>query len=482
MKQIIGKEMDLMTNLDLAYTSATQLVHLIRKKQISPVEIIQNSLERIQSVNAKLNCFCFTYPEEALKKAHTAEQDIISGKATGPLHGLPVAFKDLTPTKGKTTTMGSYIYEHWVPDFSATIVERFEAAGAIIVGKTTTPEFAYDGFTHSPLWGQTRNPWNPAHTPGGSSGGSGAAVAAGCVALAEGSDMGGSVRIPASFCGIFGLKPSLGRIPMDILPSVFDNISHFGPLARTIDDVALFMSVAQGSDDRDIQSIVTPQSFKTPVPNDLTGFKLAFSMDLGHMVIQHDVKAAISHALKMLRNAGAKITEVPLNWSADLQDVWNDYWKVFMAAYFGQHLEDWRDRMDPDVVTLIEEGRQIRAVDYKRLEIVRTEAWRQLSGILSRFDGLLCPVMTMGAPKIGQTYFDFFKIDGNGRYHGMDLTAVFNLFAPCPALSVPAGFNADGLPIGLQVVGKRYEDYHTLCIGAAIDNVLGFSNRRPAAI
>jgi Asp-tRNA(Asn)/Glu-tRNA(Gln) amidotransferase A subunit family amidase len=165
-----------------------------------------------------------------------------------------------------------------------------------------------------------------------------------------------------------------------------------------------------------------------------------------------------------------------------LQDVWNDYWKVFMAAYFGRHLEDWRDRMDPDVVTLIEEGRKIRAVDYKRLEIIRTEAWRQLSEILSRFDGLLCPVMTMSAPKIGQTFFDFSKTDDNGRYHGMDLTAVFNLFAPCPALSVPAGFNAEGLPIGLQVVGKRCEDYLTLCIGAAIDNVLGFSNRRPGAI
>ena len=294
--------------------------------------------------------------------------------------------------------------------------------------------------------------------------------------------MGGSVRIPASFCGIFGLKPSLGRIPMDILPSVFDNISHFGPLARTIDDVALFMSVAQGSDDRDIQSIVAPQRFKTPVPNDLAGFNLAFSMDLGHLVIHHDVKSAVTYALKMLRNAGAKITEVPLNWSADLQNVWNDYWKVFMAAYFGRHLEDWRDRMDPDVVTLIEEGRQMRAVDYKRLEIIRTEAWHRLSEIFSRFDGLLCPVMTMAAPEIGQTQLNFSKIDDNGRYHGMDLTAVFNLFAPCPALSVPAGFNADGLPIGLQVVGKRCEDYHTLCIGAAIDNVLGFSNRRPEAI
>lgn len=471
-----------MTNIDLAYKPATELLRLFLEKQISPVEIIYNSLERIEFVNDKLNCFCSIFPDEALEKAHLAEQSIISGEKTGPLHGLPVVFKDLTPIKGKITTMGSYVYEHWIPDYSATIVERFEAAGAIIIGKTTTPEFAYNGFTHSPLWGETRNPWNPEHTPGGSSGGSGVAVATGCVALAEGSDMGGSVRIPAALCGIFGFKPSLGRIPMDILPSVFDNISHFGPLARTIDDIALFMSVAQGSDERDIQSIVTPANFKTPVSNDLKGFNLAFSMDLGHVFIHHDVEATINDALNKLRNAGAKITEVPLNWSSELQEVWNDYWKVFMAAYFGQHLKDWRDRMDPEVVTLIEKGMKIRAVDYKRLEIIRTASWRQLSKILSRFDGLLCPVMAMGAPKIGQTYMDYFKYDENNRYHGMDLTAIFNLFSQCPALSVPAGFNTEGLPIGLQVVGKRREDYLTLCIGASIDKVLGYSNCHPATI
>ncbi len=469
-----------MVDLDLAFTPATTLVQMIKKRQISPVEVTRNCLERIEEVNSKLNCFCFTYPEEAIEKARDAENAVAAGQALGSLHGIPLAFKDLTPTKGRTTTMGSYIYEHWVPDLNAAIVEKFEAAGAIIVGKTTTPEFAYDGFTHSPLWGQTRNPWNPERTPGGSSGGSGAAVAAGCVSLAEGSDMGGSVRIPASFCGIFGLKPSLGRIPMDLLPSIFDNISHFGPLARTIDDVALFMSIAQGPDERDIQSIVTAQNFRVPVPGDLTGFKLAFSMDLGHLAINDDVQAVIKNALEKLRAAGADITAVELGWPAELQDVWGEYWKVFMAAYFGQHLETWRDRMDPNVIELIEAGMTLRAVDYKRLEIARTEAWHKLSAILTRFHGLLCPVMTMAAPKVGATYLDFFKIDDEGRYHGMDLTAVFNLVGQCPALSVPAGFNQEELPVGLQVIGQRFDDYGTLCMGAAIDKVLGFSNRRPA--
>ncbi len=459
---------------------AATLAQMISQKWVSPVEVMKNCLERIEEVDSKLNCFCFTYPEESLKKARQAEQAVIAGKTLGTLHGVPVAFKDLTPVKGKITTMGSYVYEHFVPDFSAAIVEKFEAAGAIIVGKTTTPEFAYDGFTHSPLWGQTRNPWNPERTPGGSSGGSGAAVAAGCIALAEGSDMGGSVRIPASFCGIFGLKPSLGRIPMDILPSIYDNISHFGPLARTIDDVALFMSVAQGPDERDIQSITTPQEFNIPVPGDPTAYHFAFSMDLGHLAVNNDVQAAVRNALEKLKNAGTKITEIELDWPYELQFVWGDYWKVFMAAYFGQHLENWRDRMDPAVVNLIESGMGIRAVEYKQLEIARTQAWRKLAAILAEYDGLLCPVMTMAAPEVDATYLDFFKLDDNGIYHGMDLTAVFNLFGQCPALSIPGGFSEDGLPVGLQIIGQRFDDFGTLCMGAAIDRIIGYSKHRPA--
>ena len=231
-----------MADLDLCYTPATELGRIIRAKEISPVDIVKNSLERIEEVNPTLNCFCFTYPEEALEKARAAEQAVHSGNAR-PLEGIPLAIKDFTPTKGKRTTRGSKLLEDWVPDYSAVLVERLEAAGAIMVGKTATPEFAISSFTDSPLWGYTRNPWNTDRTTGGSSGGSGAAVASGCVPFAEGTDMGGSVRIPGALCGIVGHKPSLGRIPMDIIDTTFDNISHFGPLARTVSDAALFLEL-----------------------------------------------------------------------------------------------------------------------------------------------------------------------------------------------------------------------------------------------
>ncbi len=280
-----------MTSSDLTYASATGLAPRIAGKEISPVEVIEAALARIEVVNPTLNCFCFVYPEEARARAEAAERQVMAGDPLGPLHGVPIAIKDLTPTKGKRTTLGSHVYEHWVPDFDAVVVERLLAAGAILVGKTTTPEFAHAGFTESPLWGVTRNPWNPERTPGGSSGGSGAAVASGCVPLAEGTDMGGSVRIPAADCGVVGLKPSLGRIPMDILPSLFDNISHFGPLARTVDDAALFLSVAQGPDDRDIQSIASPVALPLPCPGDVRGLSLALCPDLGCHRLDPEVEA-----------------------------------------------------------------------------------------------------------------------------------------------------------------------------------------------
>ena len=280
-----------MTDLDLAYTPATELARRIRARELSPVEVVENSLARIDEVNPALNCFCFTYPDEALDKARDAEQAVMDGKPLGPLHGVPLAIKDLTPTKGKRTTLGSCSHEHNVPDHDAVIVEKLLGAGAIMVGKTMTPEFAYSSYTESPLWGITRNPWNTERSPGGSSGGSGAAVASGCVPFAEGSDMGGSVRIPAALCGITGLKPSFGRIPFEILPSQFDQISHFGPLARTVGDAALFLSVAQGPDERDIQSQKPALDIPIPPPTDLSGMSLALCPNLGYYALHPDVEA-----------------------------------------------------------------------------------------------------------------------------------------------------------------------------------------------
>jgi Asp-tRNA(Asn)/Glu-tRNA(Gln) amidotransferase A subunit family amidase len=468
-----------MADLELCYTPATEVARRIRAKEISPVEAVKNSLARIDAVNPKLNCFCFVYPEEALQKARAAEAAVTAGKPLGPLHGVPIAIKDLTPTRGKRTTLGSYTHENWVPDRDAAIVEKLAGAGAIMVGKTTTPEFAYSSFTESPLWGITRNPWNPERTPGGSSGGSGAAVASGCVPLAEGTDMGGSVRIPAAWCGIVGLKPSLGRIPLDILPSVFDNISHFGPLARTIDDARLFLAAAQGPDERDIQSVGTQLALDGPQPGSVKGMRFALNIDLGCYVVDPEVEAAVRAAARALADAGAVVEEVGIPWTRRIADAWVEIWQVFMAAYFGHLLETYRDKMDPHVVALIEAGNKMSATHYKRLEIERTEQWRLFCPILQKYDAFLCPTMRVPATLVGDRDERYYAMREDGRYYGLDMTGQFNLLAPCPALSVPAGWSQDGLPIGLQIVGRRWRDDTVLTIGKALETAHPWADKRP---
>jgi len=466
-------------DLELSYCAAMELAQRIRSREISPVEVMENCLERIGKVNPKLNCFCFVYADDAMESARKAEQGVMAGQVLGPAHGVPVAIKDVTPTKGKTTTRGSKVYEHWIPDHDALIVKRFAAAGAIMIGKTTTPEFAYDGFTQSPLWGVTRNPWNPDHTPGGSSGGSGAAVACGCVPWAEGTDMGGSVRIPASYCGIVGLKPSLGRIPMDILPTVFDNISHFGPLTRSIGDANLFMNIASGPDERDIMSLPDKLEFPLPADTHINDLKLAMSMDLGFYAVDPEVEQCVRSAAERLSAKGATVEEVELSWSRDINDAWVEYWGVYLDVCFTQDLDRWRGQMDPNVVSLIESGRQMDAVSLKRIEVLRTKQWHQLCNLFDKYDALLCPTMTRPAPPVGFSDSDFQTSREDGRYQGLDMTSPFNFVGQCPALSVPAGFSKDELPIGLQVVGHRYDDLTVMRIGAALESVRPWAHRRP---
>ncbi len=465
-------------DLDLAYLPATELAERIRTKAVSPVEAVENALARIDEANPALNAFCFTYPDEARDAARAAEAAVMAGGPLGPLHGLPVAIKDLTPTAGKTTTLGSKVFEHWVPDENPPIVERLLGAGAILVGKTATPEFAHSGFTQSPLWGISRNPWNSERTPGGSSGGSAAAVASGCVALAEGSDAGGSVRIPAALCGCVGLKPALGRIPLAILPTLFDQLCHFGPLARTVADAALFLRVTEGPDERDILSLPARAEPLT-LSADVSGLKLALSPDLGFFAVDCDVAANLQASADALRDAGAEVAEVALPWSRDIVDAFVVHWAALMAVCFGEHLDAWREQMDPAVISLIEKGNRTSAVKLRQTEIVRTRQWQALQPVLERYDALLCPTVRIPAPSVELTDADFNNTDEVGRFQGMVMTMPFNLISQCPALSVPSGFSADGLPTACQIVGRRYDEAMVLRIGAALERGRPWAGKRP---
>ncbi|MDX1540836.1 MAG: amidase [Geminicoccaceae bacterium] len=457
--------------MDLLERTACELAAAVRAREVSPVELVEAALARIEAVQPALNCFAFVYPEQARLAAVAAERKLKTGEPVGPLHGVPVALKDFTPVAGLTTTLGSHAYAGWIPDRDPVIWLRLRAAGAILIGKTTTPEFAHSSFTWSPLWGITCNPWNLERTPGGSSGGAGAAVASGCVPLAEGTDMGGSVRIPASFSGLVGLKPSLGRIPMDILPTTFDSISHFGPLARSVEDAALFLKVTQGPDDADIQSLPAGPDPTARLGESVRGKRFAYSPDLGFMAVQPEVRREVEASLRLLQQAGAEVEEVRVPWDRSVMDDWVTNWGVMLAACFGQHLEAFKDRMTPAVVELIEAGLKVDAVTLRRLEFARTRRWHDLAHVLEDHDALICPTMTRTAPAADGRDDDYGAEDEQGRLLGLDMTGPFNFTAACPALSVPSGFDDAGLPVGLQIVGRRHDDAGVLAIGAAIERL-----------
>jgi Asp-tRNA(Asn)/Glu-tRNA(Gln) amidotransferase A subunit family amidase len=299
------------------------------------------------------------------------------------------------------------------------------------------------------------------------------------VPLAEGTDMGGSVRIPAAWCGLVGLKPSFGRIPLDFLPTQFDTIQHLGPLARTVDDARLFLSVTQGPDDRDIMSLSPALDFYRPVEASVEGMRLALNVDFGCYAIDPEVEAAVRAAAEALAGAGAAVEEVDLDWGREFADAWVAHWGVYLAAIFGDKLPEFRERMDPRVVALMDAGLAMSAVEFKRLEFVRTEQWQRLRPILERFDALLCPTMSQTARPAGEDDFVWYKDQGDGLYHGLDMTAQFNWVSQCPVLSVPAGWSEEGLPIGLQIVARRYRDDEALRIGAALERVRPWADRRP---
>lgn len=471
-------------DLDLCFASTPEQARLVASRELSPVELVDNALERIAEIQPQLNCFAHIWAAEARAEAVLAAAAVGAGNELGPLFGVPIAVKETTQVSGRPFTLGSFTHQHVVADHDAAIVRALRRAGAIIVGATTSPEFAHTLQTDSPMWGPTRNAWNPACTPGGSSGGSASAVASGCVSVAEGSDMGGSVRIPAAWSGVVGLKPGLGRIPMDVLPGLFDSISHHGPLARDIDSARLFLACVQGPDDADIQSVTTPLMLDGHTPSDVRGMRVGLSIDLGSWAVHPEIAAAVTAAADALEAAGAIIEPVDPKLGEADEALWLKLWGVFMSAYFGHLVDDWSDRMDPDVLGLIELGYSLSATEYKRLEIDRTDVWRRVSNALSGRAALLCP--TMATPPVPAAKADRAGEEpaDDGRYHSADMTSVFNLVAPCPALSVPAGAHVGapfaGMPIGAQIVGHRWREDIVLQIGRAIEVALPHTvGRRP---
>jgi len=462
---------------DLVWMSATDLATGIRSKRVSSVEAVEAVLRRIERINPAVNAYCSVTAEAARAAAQSAEAAVMRGDPLGPLHGVPFSVKDLVITKGVRTTFGSRIYADHVPAEDAPSVVRLKAAGGILVGKTTTPEFGWKGATDSPLLGITRNPWNLDRNPGGSSGGAAAAVAAGLAPLAVGTDGGGSIRIPGAFCGVFGLKPTCGLVA--VYPaSNTGTLSHVGPMTRTVQDAALMLQVMAGPDDRDPLSFPAQRwEFTADLDRGIHGLRVAWSPTLGYASADPEVRAATEAAAKRFQDLGCVVELVETVFD-DPDPIWAPLFYGGIAGRLEDSLAEWRDRLDPGLVEVAEAGRRISAVEFVKASLARGAFHEQMRRFLTGFDLLLTP--TLPVPPFAAGAERPPVCPPGSRLRWVAFTYPFNLTGQ-PAATVPCGFTRDGLPIGLQIVGRRLEDATVLRAAHAYEVAAPWADRRPPA-
>jgi amidase len=473
---------------DLAYATATELATRIRRRDLSPVELLDAVITRIEARNPSLNALVFTAFEEARDRAQQAERALTSGEAIGPLHGVPTAIKDLFDFKpGWPATFGGV---RALKDFSVparcTYAERMEAAGAILVGKTNSPVMGFRGTCDNYLFGPSRNPFDTTRNTGGSSGGSAAAVADGLLPLAEGTDGGGSIRIPAAWCGLYGYKASFGRVPQIARPNAFGSLNPFlfeGALTRTVDDAALALDVLAGYDDRDPFALDDPTTFAGATRRSISGWRIAYSPDFGVYPVDRGVAAVVARAVKAFEDAGATVEEVDLTFDYDQREL-SDLWCRLIAPLNIEGLDglkaqgldvlgEHRDDFPPEYLRWIDEGRRLTALDVLSDQRMRTHVYDRIQQVLRSHDLLVTPTLAaLPVPNaedgntVGPSTIDGVDVD---PLIGWCLTYLIN-FTGHPAASIPAG-DVDGLPVGMQLIGRRYGDADVLAASAVYERM-----------
>lgn len=459
--------------------SAVETGRMLNSGAISAVEVAEAYLDRIDRLDHRLEAFITVDREGALAQARFADLKRSRGEAQGLLDGLPVAFKDLVPTKGLRTTYGSLLYEDLVPKEDDTVVARVRAAGGTIIGKTNTPEFGFGAVCQNKMVGPTLNPYDLRCTSGGSSGGSAVAVAAGLSALAHGTDFGGSCRIPASFCGVFGLRPTAGRVADPGKRLLWDDLTVNGILARSVEDVALLLSVFGHPHPEDPTSLKgssfsLPEFHMAPIGE----LRLAFSPDLGIAPIDGKVRQVVSEAIMEIGGLYPSLEEACPDFAGGME--------AFMALRgpivfhnLGPHLEEHRDLLTPSVIWNIERGRGVTAEDYLTAEEGRSRIFRSVARFFESYDFLICPTTSIQAFPNDQS--DVLMIDGKPMTHILDYakpTAAISLIG-LPALSVPCGFTGDGLPVGIQIVGRPFDEARLFRFAYTLQESLGFRHHWP---
>ncbi|MBW3634308.1 MAG: amidase [Chloroflexi bacterium] len=462
-------------NDSIAFHSAQELRALYGARKLSPVDVARTLLARIERINPLLNAFTVVTPELALEQAQAAERSYARGDAAA-LAGIPVSIKDLTPTRGIRTTRGSLVDPDWVPADDAPVVERLYAAGAVMLGKTNTPELGWKGDSGNRVFGPSFNPWDVKKSPGGSSGGAAAAVAAGLGPLAQGSDGAGSIRIPASFCGIFGFKQSFGLVPQ-YPPSAVGDLSHIGPMTRTVGDAALMLDAMAGADPRDRLSWSSGIAYEHGLQRGVQGLRVAWSPTLGYAHVSHDVRESTKQAVMVFQELGCDIEQVDpgLPDPANILDV---IWSSAMAGYFTGRLDDVRDRLDPGLLVVIDRAASLSAADLASALQRRNGYYSGMREFMERFDLLLTPTLPVTAFTAGMDEPDGWRRSTLAPLDWTPFTFPFNLTGQ-PAASVPCGFDRNGLPIGLQIVGRWRDDPIVLRAAAAFEAARPWTATKP---
>jgi len=471
---------------DLHYLSATEALRRFRERSLSPVELLDAVIARAAEVEPVVNALCHTFYEPAREQARAAEARYAGrGPAPRAIEGIPLAIKEEEPVAGQPWTQGSLLYADVVADHSSAFAQRMLDAGAIVHARTTAPEFSCAGFTQSRIHGVTRNPWSPAYAVGGSSGGAGAALAAGTTTLASGSDIGGSIRLPASFCGVVGFKPPYGRVPVEP-PFNLDTYCHCGPLARTVADTALYENAIAGPDPSDITTLrpklVLPATFAG-----VEGMRIALSADLGSWPLDAEVRANTLAAADALRSAGPIVEEVDLHVPREqVTRAAAIHYHLAFGAWVGEETAARRDESTAYARAFAAWAAR-NAEGGTFLEELTLEAalYRPVGELLERYDALICPTVATASLLANDEYTEtVLEVDGVPQdfYFDAFLTPVFNVMSRCPVLNVPSGFAANGVPTGLQIAGRTYDDETVFRVGAALERVrpwLDAAERRP---
>jgi aspartyl-tRNA(Asn)/glutamyl-tRNA(Gln) amidotransferase subunit A len=463
----------LMSREDICWMSAADLAKSIRRKKLSPVEVVEDILERIEVINPKINAYVTVIANSALAEAKKAEKAVMKGGELGPLHGVPFSVKDLVFTKGVRTTFGCKLLEDFVPEEDAVHVARLKTAGAIMLGKTNTSEFGFKPLTDNLIFGITRNPWKLEKSPGGSSGGAAAAVASGLGPLAVGVDGGGSIRIPSSCCGVFGIKPQLGRVPRYPAYQGGELITHEGPITRTVRDAALMLDVMAGYHWGDFYSLPAPAvSFTKSLKGGVKGLKIAWSPDLGYATVDPQVKAICEKAAREFSSLGGNVDEAHPAF---------DNPESHIGTFFGSDalvalsvlgpIDQIIDKLSPLSATMLFLATELKATDYVKAVFAKHELSVKSGRFFQSYDLLLTP--TLASPPLPVDFEDPI-----GYLKWLPFTPVFN-FTGQPAASVPAGWTKEGLPVGLQIVGRPYDEATVFRAAAAFEEAHPWAQRKP---